>query len=159
MGGGPKIPSPPPPPDPMQVAMANAEAYKMNVDTYIKKLPEMTAVENKMRMQYMPQQRQLERQLSALDQLAAVQAGLQTERQFGGQRTLEGLRRQYEAAPAAFALQRGLGQQMTRQFEQLYGRNPYGAVEPQVAFNPQAAAPVDYLSTVGTNISQPEMTV
>jgi hypothetical protein len=157
MGGGPSIPAPPPPPDPMQVAMANAKAYRMNVDTYIQKLPAMTAIENKMRMQYMPQQRQLERQLSALDQLAAVQAGLQTERQFGGQRTLEGLRRQYEAAPAAFALQRGLGQQMTRQFEQLYGRSPYGAVESQVAFNPMAAEPVDYYGTIGTGISQPTL--
>jgi hypothetical protein len=156
MGGGPRIPPPPPPPDPQAVAMANAEAYKKNVETYIEKLPEMTAVENKMRMQYMPQQRQLERQLSALDQLAATQAALQTERQYGGQRTLETLRRQYEAAPAAFALQRGLGRQMTRQFEQLYGRSPYGAVEPQVAFAPRTA-PVDYLSTIGTNISQPGM--
>lgn len=159
MGGSAPIPAASPTPDPMAVAQANAEAYKMNVDTYISKLPEMTAVENKMRMQYMPQQRQLERQLSALDQLAATQAALQTERQYGGQRTLETLRRQYEAAPAAFALQRGLGQQMTRQFEQLYGRSPYAAVERQVAFNPAAAQPVDYLSTIGTNVSQPGMNI
>ena len=76
-GGGRSIPAPPPPPDPMQVAQANAAAYSMNVNTYISKLPEMTAVENKMRMQYMPQQRELERQLSALDQLAAIRSGLE----------------------------------------------------------------------------------
>lgn len=156
MGGGPSVPAPPPPPDPMQVAMANAEAYKMNVDTYIKKLPEISAIENKMRVQYMPQQRQLERQLSALDQLAATQAALQTERQYGPQRTVETLRRQYEASPEAFALQRGLGQQMTRQFEQLYGRNPYAAVEPQVALGPRTP-PMDYFGTIGTSIINPEL--
>ena len=156
MGGGPRIPSPPPPPDPMQVAMANAEAYKMNVDTYIKKLPEMTAVENKMRMQYMPQQRELERQLSALDQLAAVRSGLEAERTYGPQRSLETLRRSYELSPQGYALQRGLGSQLTRQFEQLYGRSPYASVEPNVAFGPQSQA-ANYYGTIGTNISQPKM--
>ena len=156
MGGGPSIPAPPPPPDPNAVAQANAAAYKTNINTYIEKLPEMSAVENKMRIQYMPQQRQLERQLSALDQLSATQAALQTERQYGPQRTVETLRRQYEAAPAAFALQRGLGQQMTRQFEQLYGRNPYAAVEPQVAFGPKTP-PMDYFGTIGTGISNPNL--
>ena len=156
MGGGPKIPAPPPPPDPMAVAQANAEAYKMNVDTYIKKLPEMTAVENKMRMQYMPQQRELERQLSALDQLAAVRSGLETERTYGPQRSLETLRRSYELSPQGYALQRGLGSQLTRQFEQLYGRSPYASVEPQVAFGPKAP-PADYYGTIGTNITQPNM--
>ena len=156
MGGGPSIPAPPPPPDPNAVAQANAAAYKTNINTYIEKLPEMSAVENKMRIQYMPQQRQLERQLSALDQLSATQAALQTERQYGPQRTVETLRRQYESAPAAFALQRGLGQQMTRQFEQLYGRNPYAAVEPQVAFGPKTP-PMDYFGTIGTGISNPNL--
>lgn len=156
MGGGPRIPSPPPPPDPMQVAMANAEAYKMNVDTYIKKLPEMTAVENKMRMQYMPQQRELERQLSALDQLAAVRSGLETERTYGPQRSLETLRRSYELSPQGYALQRGLGSQMTRQFAQLYGRSPYESVEPNVAFGPQSPA-ATYYGTIGTNIANPKM--
>jgi len=156
MGGGPKIPAPPPPPDPMAVAQANAEAYKMNVDTYIKKLPEMTAVENKMRMQYMPQQRELERQLSALDQLAAVRSGLETERTYGPQRSLETLRRSYELSPQGYALQRGLGAQLTRQFEQLYGRSPYASVEPQVAFGPQSPA-ANYYGTIGTNVSQPKM--
>jgi len=156
MGGGPKIPAPPPPPDPMAVAQANAEAYKMNVDTYIKKLPEMTAVENKMRMQYMPQQRELERQLSALDQLAAVRSGLEAERTYGPQRSLETLRRSYELSPQGYALQRGLGAQLTRQFEQLYGRSPYSSVEPNVAFGPRTP-PANYYGTIGTNVSQPKM--
>jgi hypothetical protein len=158
MGGGPSIPAPPPPPDPGQIAEANAKAYRMNVDTYISKAPEMAAVENKLRLQYIPQQRELERQLSALDQMAAVRAGLETERTYGGQRSLETLRRQYELSPQAFALQRGLGAQMTRQFQQLYGSSPYGYVEPQVAFAPQTA-PARYVSTIGTNISQPKMEV
>lgn len=158
MGGSPSIPSPPPAPDPVEVAKANAMAYRMNVDTYIQKLPEMSAVENKMRMQYMPQQRQLERQLSALDQMAAVKSGLELERTLGGQRTLEALRRQYELAPQAYALQRGLGGQLTRQFEQLYGRSPYGYVEPQVAFAPQTP-PATYFGTIGTSIANPKMEV
>jgi len=62
MGGSPSIPSPPPPPDPREVAQANADAYRENVNTYISKLPEMAAVENRLRSQYMPQQRALERQ-------------------------------------------------------------------------------------------------
>lgn len=156
MGGGPKIPSPPPPPSPQEVAEANAKAYRMNVDTYIEKAPDMARVENKLRMQYMPQQRQLERQLSALDQMAAVQSGLELERTYGGQRSLETLRRQYELAPQAFALQRGLGSQLTRQFQQLYGASPYASVEPQVAFAPKTA-PAQYTSTIGTSISQPKM--
>lgn len=156
MGGGPSIPAPPPPPNPREVAQANAEAYRMNVDTYIQKLPEMTAVENKMRMQYMPQQRELERQLSALDQLAAVRSGLEAERMYGPQRSLETLRRSYELSPQGYALQRGLGSQLTRQFAQLYGRSPYESVEPNVAFGPQTP-PATYYGTIGTNISQPKM--
>lgn len=154
--GGPKIPAPPPPPDPDKVAEANARAYRMNVDTYIQKLPEMTAVENKMRMQYMPQQRELERQLSALDQMAAVRSGLETERMYGPQRSLETLRRSYELSPQGYALQRGLGSQLTRQFEQLYGRSPYASVEPQVAFAPQTP-PATYFGTIGTSVSKPSV--
>jgi hypothetical protein len=158
MGGGPSIPAPPPPPDPERVAEANAKAYRMNVDTYIEKLPEMTAVENKMRMQYMPQQRELERQLSALDQLASVRSGLEAERMYGPQRSTETLRRQFELSPQGYALQRGLGAQLTRQFEQLYGRSPYASVEPQVAFGPQSA-PASYYGTIGTGVSQPPMDI
>ena len=93
MGGSPSIPSPPPPPDPQKVAEANAAAYRMNIDTYIEKSPAMAELENKLRIQYLPAQRGLERQLSALDQQSGVQAGMQLERQYGPQRTLEGLRR------------------------------------------------------------------
>ena len=157
MGGGPSIPAPPPPPDPAAVAQANAEAYKKNIETYIEKAPEMAQLENKLRIQYLPQQRSLERQLSALDQLQGVQSGMQLERQFGPQRTLEGLRRAYEQSPQAYALNRGLGDQMTRQFERLYGTSPYGSVESNVAFNRQPG-PVDFYGTVGTNISNPELT-
>ena len=157
MGGGPSIPAPPPPPDPNAVAQANAEAYRKNVETYIEKAPEMAALENKLRIQYMPQQRQLERQLSALDQQAATMAALQMERQYGGQRTLEGLRRAYEMSPQAYALNRGMGAQLTRQFEQLYGRSPYASVEPQVAFGAPPQAPAEYLGAISPNISRPQM--
>lgn len=157
MGGGPKIPPPPPPPDPNAVAQANAEAYKKNVETYIEKAPEMAALENKLRIQYLPQQRQLERQLSALDQQSATRAALELERTLGPQRTLEGLRRSYEISPQAYALNRGLGAQMTRQFERLYGVSPYASVEPAVAFGAPPQRPAEYLSTIGTAISQPRM--
>ena len=156
MGGGPSIPAPPPPPDPAAVAQANAEAYKKNIETYIEKAPEMASLENKLRLQYVPQQRSLERQLSALDQQAGVQAGMQLERQYGPQRTLESLRRQYETSPQAYALNRGLGDQMTRQFERLYGTSPYGSVESNVAFNRQPG-PMDFYGTIGTSISNPEL--
>jgi len=158
MGGSPSIPSAPPPPDPQKVAEANAASYRMNIDTYIEKAPEMAALENKLRLQYTPAQRGLERQLSALDQQAGVQSGLQLERQYGPQRTLEGLRRQYETSPQAYALNRGLGDQMTRQFERLYGASPYGSVEQNVAFNRQPG-PVDFYGTIGTNIGNPNLTV
>ena len=158
MGGGPSIPAPPPPPDPAAVAQANAEAYKKNIETYIEKAPEMAQLENKLRIQYLPQQRSLERQLSALDQLQGVQSGMQLERQFGPQRTLEGLRRAYEQSPQAYALNRGLGDQMTRQFERLYGTSPYGSVEQNVAMNRQPG-PMDFYGTIGTNISNPDLTL
>ena len=157
MGGSPSIPAPPPPPDPSAVAQANAEAYKKNVETYIEKAPEMAALENKLRIQYMPQQRSLERQLSALDQQSATLAALQNERQLGPQRTMEGLRRSYEQSPQAYALNRGLGTQMTRQFERLYGESPYASVEPGVAFAPRQAPPTDIYGTIGTAISNPEL--
>ena len=128
MGSAPSIPSPPPPPDPAAVAQANADAYRQNIKTYIKSAPEMAALENKLRNEYMPQQRSLERQLSALDQQAGIRSGLQLEREYGPQRTLENLRRAYEQSPQAYALNRGLGDQMTRQFERLYGTSPYGSV-------------------------------
>ena len=154
MGGSPSIPSPPPPPDPAAVAQANAAAYRMNIDTYIEKAPAMAALENRLRVQYLPAQRGLERQLSALDQEAGIRSGLQIERQLGPQRTLEGLRRAYEQSPQAYALNRGLGTEMTRQFERLYGSSPYGSVEQNVAINRQPS-PNNIYGTIGTNISQP----
>jgi len=157
MGSSPSAASAPPPPDPQGVAQANAMAYRMNVDTYIAKAPEMAALENKLRIQYMPQQRSLERQLSALDQQAAVLAGLQNERQFGSQRTTEALRRSYEQSPQAYALNRGLGDQMTKQFSRLYGASPYASVEPSVAFAPRQAPPTDIYGTIGTEISNPSL--
>ena len=155
-GGGPSIPAPPPPPDPMRAAEANLQFYRGSLDAYIEKSPAVAETENKLRIKYMPAQRQLERQLAALDQKASVETGLQLERQYGGQRTLEGLRRQFETSPQAFALNRGLGDQMTRQFERLYGANPYGSVENPVLLN-FTRPPVDYYGTIGTGISQPKM--
>lgn len=157
MGGGPSIPAPPPPPDPNAVAQANADAYRKNVETYISKAPEMAALENKLRVQYMPQQRALERQLSALDQQQAALAGLQLEQQYGRQRTTEALRRQYEYNPAAYALNRATGQQLTRQFQQLYGTSPFGAVEPNVAYSAQAMPPTDIYGTIPSGISSPRL--
>jgi hypothetical protein len=74
----------------------------------------------------------------------------------GGQRTLEGLRRQYETSPQAFALNRGLGDQMTRQFQRLYGMSPYASVEPVVA-GAYTAPPLDYFGTIPPNIQRPNM--
>jgi hypothetical protein len=142
MGGSPSIPSPPPPPDPAAVAQANAEAYKKNIDTYIEKSPELAALENQLRATYLPAQRALERELSALDQQAGVRSGLQIEQKYGPQRTLETLRRQYETSPQAYALNRSLGDQMTRQFGLLYGVDPYASVEQNVA-NAKRSAPIE----------------
>jgi len=155
MGGGPSIPAPPPPPDPFEAAKANSLFYRSSLETYLEKAPDIAELENKLRVKYMPEQRQLERDLSAADQRAAVQTGLQLEREYGGQRTLEGLRRQYESSPAAFALNRGLGDQMTAQFERLYGQNPYGSVPSDVAFSP-TRPPVDYLGNINPqSLAQP----
>ena len=157
MGKAPSIPSAPPPPDPNAVAQANAEMYRKNIDTYIEKSPAMAELENKLRVQYMPQQRELERQLSALDQAASVQSNLQLEQQYGGQRTLEALRRQFEYSPEAYALNKGLGKQMTSQLSRLYGESPYGAVQPEVAFSTNNG-PMNYYSKIGSNISNPKIT-
>ena len=157
MGGGPSIPAPPPPPDPIRAAQANALFYRSSLETYIEKAPDIASLENALRIKYMPEQRQLERQLSAADQLAQVQTGLQLERQYGPQRTLETLRRQYEYSPEAFALNRALGQQMTRQFERTYGVTPYSAVEPKVAYG-GGVSPVEYTAGIQPQIGAPEYT-
>lgn len=157
MGGGPSIPAPPPPPDPLKSAQANALFYRSSLETYVEKAPDIAALENALRIKYMPEQRQLERQLAAADQLAQVQTGLQLERQYGGQRTLEGLRRQYEYSPEAFALNRAIGQQMTRQFERTYGVSPFASVEPQVAYG-GGVGPVNYMAGISQPIAAPAYT-
>jgi hypothetical protein len=114
--------------------------------------PDIVRTDTELRVKYAPTQRSLERQLAALDSRSQVQSGLQLEREYGGQRTLEGLRRQFEASPAAFALNRATGDQMTRQFAQLYGKDPFASVPVNVS---QAAgtAPVDYFSTIDAKLN------
>jgi len=144
MGGGPSIPAPPPPPDPNDAARANDLFYRSSLETYIATQPEVVKLEQNLREKYMPRQRELERQMSALDLQRSAQAGLQIERELGPQRSVEAMRRQFETAPEAFATQRGLGQQAALQFARLYGQSPMGAV-PQEVQQSQGIAPVDYL--------------
>jgi hypothetical protein len=132
MGSSPSIPSPPPPPDPLEAARANDIFYRSSLETYIQKQPEIAALEQSLREKYSPRQRELERQMSALDLQRSVQAGLQVERELGPQRSLEAMRRQFEMAPEAFATQRGMGQQAALQFARLYGQSPMGAVPQNV---------------------------
>jgi len=145
MGGGPSIPAPPPPPNPLEAARANDIFYRSSLETYIQKQPDIAALEERLRERYSPRQRELERQMSALDLQAAAQAGLQVERELGPQRSLETLRRQFELAPEAFAAQRGLGQQAAVQFARLYGQSPMGAVPPDISRG-AGIPPIDYLS-------------
>ena len=145
MGGGPSIPAPPPPPDPLKAAEANDLFYRSSLETYIQKQPEIAALEQRLRERYSPRQRELERQMSALDLQRSAQAGLQVERELGPQRSLETMRRQFEMAPEAFATQRALGQQAALQFARLYGQSPMGAV-PQNVQQSQGIGDVDYLS-------------
>jgi hypothetical protein len=145
MGGGPSIPAPPPPPNPLEAARANDLFYRSSLETYIQKQPDVAALEQRLREKYMPRQRELERQMSALDLQKSAQAALQVERELGPQRSLEAMRRQFETAPEAFATQRGLGQQAAIQFARLYGQSPMGAVPTEVQQS-QGAKQVDYLS-------------
>jgi hypothetical protein len=146
-GGGPSIPAPPPPPDPLRAAEANDLFYRSSLETYIQKQPEIAALEQRLREKYSPRQRELERQMSALDLQRSAQAGLQVERELGPQRSLEAMRRQFEMAPEAYATQRGLGQQAALQFARLYGQSPMGAV-PQNVQQSQGIGNVDYLSNL-----------
>ena len=145
MGGGPSIPAPPPPPNPLEASRANELFYRSSLETYIQKQPEVAALEQRLRERYSPRQRELERQMSALDLQAAAQAGLQVERELGPQRTLETMRRQFELSPEAFATQRALGQQAATQFARLYGQSPMGAVPANIRQG-AGTAPTDYLS-------------
>jgi len=147
MGGGPSIPAPPPPPDPLKAATANDIFYRSSLETYIQKQPEIADLEQRLREKYSPRQRELERQMSALDLQRSAQAGLQVERELGPQRSLEAMRRQFEMAPEAYATQRGLGQQAAIQFARLYGQSPMGAV-PQNVQQSQGIGNVDYLSNL-----------
>jgi hypothetical protein len=145
MGGSPSIPAPPPPPDPLKAATAQDLFYRSSMETYIQKQPEIAALEQRLREKYSPRQRELERQMSALDLQRSAQAGLQVERELGPQRSVEAMRRQFEMSPDAYATQRGLGQQAAVQFARLYGKSPMGAV-PQNVQESQGVANVDYLS-------------
>jgi len=145
MGGGPSIPAPPPPPNPLEAARANDLFYRSSLETYIQKQPDVAALEQRLREKYMPRQRELERQMSALDLQKTAQAGLQVERELGPQRSVEAMRRQFEMAPESYATQRGLGQQAAIQFARLYGQSPMGAV-PQEVQQSQGANQIDYLS-------------
>jgi hypothetical protein len=145
MGGSPSIPAPPPPPNPLEASRANDLFYRSSLETYIQKQPDVAGLEQRLREKYMPRQRELERQMSALDLQKSAQAGLQVERELGPQRSLEAMRRQFETAPEAFATQRGLGQQAAVQFARLYGQSPMGAV-PQEVQQSQGGPQVDYLS-------------
>jgi hypothetical protein len=132
----------------MDAAKANDLFYRSSLETYIQKQPDIADLEQNLREKYMPRQRELERQMSALDLQRSAQAGLQVERELGPQRSLEAMRREFEMAPEAFATQRGLGQQAALQFARLYGQSPMGAV-PENVLNNQALSPVDYLSQIG----------
>jgi hypothetical protein len=145
MGGGPSVPAPPPPPNPLEAARANDLFYRSSLETYIQKQPDVAALEQRLREKYMPRQRELERQMGALDLQRSAQAGLQVERELGPQRSVEAMRRQFEMAPEAFATQRGLGQQAAIQFARLYGQSPMGAV-PQEVQQSQGVNQVDYLT-------------
>jgi len=145
MGGGPSIPAPPPPPNPLEAARANDLFYRSSLETYIQKQPDIAALEQRLREKYGPRQRELERQMSALDLQRSAQAQLQVERELGPQRSLEAMRRQFEMAPEAFATQRGLGQQAALQFARLYGQSPMGAV-PRNVQQGAGIPETDYLS-------------
>jgi len=145
MGGGPSIPAPPPPPNPLEAARANDLFYRSSLETYIQKQPDVAALEQRLREKYAPRQRELERQMSALDLQRSAQAGLQVERELGPQRSVEAMRRQFEMAPEAFATQRAMGQQAATQFARLYGQSPMGAV-PQDVQQGAGIPAVDYLT-------------
>jgi len=147
MGSAPSAAPVPPPPDPLKAADANDLFYRSSLETYIQKQPEIAALEQRLREKYSPRQRELERQMSALDLQRSVQAGLQVERELGPQRSLEAMLRQFEMAPEAYATQRGLGQQAALQFARLYGQSPMGAV-PQNVQQSQGIGNVDYLSNL-----------
>jgi len=153
MGGSPKSPSTPaapPAPNPTDAARANDLYYRSSLETYIQTQPEIAKLETNIREKYAPRQRELDRQMAALDLQKSAQAQLQVERELGPQRSLEQMKRQFEMNPNAFAAQQGLGQQAALQFARLYGQNPMGAVPSEVQQG-TGLSPVDYLSVAGRN--------
>jgi len=153
MGGGGRAPSPPPPPpppNPNEAARANDLYYRSSLETYLQTQPEIAALEASLREKYAPRQRELDREMAALDLQRAAQAQLQVERELGPQAALEQLRRQFELSPNAFATQQALGQQASTQFARLYGQNPMESVPADVKNN-SGIAPFDYLSIAGRN--------
>ena len=144
-GGAPSTPPPPPPPDPLKAARANDLFYRSSLETYIQKQPDVAGLEQRLREKYMPRQRELERQMNALDLQRSAQAQLQVERELGPQRSLEAMRRQFEMSPEAFATQRALGQQAAAQFARIYGASPMEAVPSDVQKS-AGVQPIDYLT-------------
>ena len=145
MGESPSAQAAPPPPNPVDAAKANDLYYRSSLETYIANQEDVAGLEQRLREKYMPRQRELERQMGALDLQRSAQAGLQVERELGPQRSVEAMRRQFEMAPEAFATQRGLGQQAAIQFARIYGQSPMGAV-PQEVQQSQGVNQVDYLT-------------
>ena len=143
--GGQSVPAPPPPPDPNNAAKANELYYRSSLETYIANQGDVAALEQRLREKYNPRQRELERQMSALDTQRAAQTGLQVEREYGPQRSMEALRRQYETNPSAFAVQRGLGAQAEAQYARLYGQ-PAEASVPYEVTKPSKTKEASYLT-------------
>jgi hypothetical protein len=151
--GGNKSPSPPaapPPPNPVEAARANDLYYRSSLETYLQTQPEIAKLDNSIREKYAPRQRELDREMSALDLQKSALAQLQVERELGPQRSLEQMKRQFEMNPNAFATQQAFGQQAALQFARLYGQNPMGAV-PGAVQQGTGLSPVDYLSAAGRN--------
>jgi hypothetical protein len=147
MGGGkaPSTPPPPPPPNPVEAAKANDLYYRSSLETYLQTQPEIAKLDTAIREKYAPRQRELDRQMAALDLQRAAQSQLQVERELGPQRSLEAMKRQFELSPNAFATQQALGQQAALQFARLYGQPAMGAVPADVRQS-TGLAPIDYLS-------------
>ncbi len=146
MGSG-SAPTPPPPPNPMRAAMANDLFYKGAIETMISRQDDLAGLDTRLREKYQPRQRRLESELAAMDTRRMAESQLQTERELGPQRSLEALRRQYETSPDAFALNRALGRQNTRNIARLTGISPAGLVPGEVSSN-AGVPPVDYLAGI-----------
>jgi len=131
----------------MKAAKANRLFYLSSINTYAESQPDLVRLETRLREKYQPRQRRLESEMGALDTQRAAQAQLQVERELGPQRTLEALRRQYEMNPQAFALNRAMGDQVSKGFSRLYGVNPASAVPPEVSNN-AGVPPIDYLGNL-----------